>query len=273
MSHSLINGCSADTVPIDDRGLTYGDGLFETMLLEDGVLRFRQRHLLRLQRGAERLALSIDLAVINRDLDQIVSQAGAGRYSVKLLVTRGSSARGYAIDPLAAVRRIVTLGPTPQYPAAYYQQGVSLALCRTPLAIAPHLAGIKHLNRLEQVLARTELSVLEQEGVLLDSEGYVVEGVFSNLFLVVDDELVTPCLDRCGVAGIAREVIMEEAVKVGVKVTERRVILAELMAASALFMTGSLIQVWPVRSFNGGSFDSVAWAERARGWLQRAASV
>lgn len=271
MSHSLINGCSADTIPIDDRGLAYGDGLFETLLLEEGVLRFRRRHLQRLRRGAERLALSIDLAVINRDLDQIVAQAGSGSYCVKLLVTRGSSARGYAIDPQAPVRRIVTLADVPQYPAAYYQQGVSLALCRTPLAIAPHLAGIKHLNRLEQVLARAELSATEQEGVLLDSEGYVVEGVFSNLFLVVGDELLTPRLDRCGVAGITREVIMEQARQAGVKVTERRLMLAELMTADALFMTGSLIQAWPVRCFNGRSFDSVGWADRARGWLQRAA--
>ena len=267
MSHTLINGQFADTIPFDDRGLAYGDGLFETFALQGGNILFRERHLARLQRGARRLMIDLDMAATNAELDLLSAQWGSDRAVLKLIVTRGSSGRGYGIDPLAPARRIVTVATVADYPASYYRSGIELALCQTPLAIAPLLAGIKHLNRLEQVLARAELTARQQEGLLLDSEGWVVEGSFSNLFLVKDHCLLTPLLDRCGVAGIAREVIIEQALAAGIAVLQQRVSLAEVMEADALFMTNSLIEAWPVRQFNGRQFDSVAWAARARQWL------
>ncbi|WP_210395273.1 aminodeoxychorismate lyase [Motiliproteus sediminis] len=267
----LVDGAWVDALPVDDRGLAYGDGVFETIAIIDGKPRWLHRHLERLLRGCERLLIPHDGLAdrLHADIMCLLSQSplmppvGV----VKLIVTRGSSGRGYAVDRSAAPRRIVRLSPAPDYPGSYLTEGVAVRLCQTRLAEQPQLAGIKHLNRLEQVLARMELAANEQEGLLCDYAGRVVEGTCSNLFAHFGACLVTPSLSRSGVAGIAREVVIERARRCGVTVEIDDLTVAQLVEADALVLTNSLIGAWPVAQFHGHRYDSIAAAHTLRDWI------
>jgi 4-amino-4-deoxychorismate lyase len=136
-------------------------------------------------------------------------------------------------------------------PSLTVSEGVDVRLCSTRLSRNPALAGIKHLNRLEQVMARSEWSDAFQEGLMLDTSEQVVEGTMSNLFLVRDDALVTPDLSHCGVAGITRARVMERARAWGVSCQEDSVRVEDLWRADGLFLTNTLIGLWPVRSLEG----------------------
>jgi len=144
----------------------------------------------------------------------------------------------------------------PDYPEEYTQEGVAVRLCETRLSCNPALAGIKHLNRLEQVLARAEWSEETiAEGVMLDTAGRMVEGTMSNLFLVRGGALVTPSLEQCGVAGVMRAQVMESAAALGIPCHVTTVSLEEFSAAEGIFLTNSLFGIWPVRQFEGRTFS------------------
>ncbi|MBF3303434.1 aminodeoxychorismate lyase, partial [Pseudomonas aeruginosa] len=148
-------------------------------------------------------------------------------------------------------RRILSGSPRPAYPERHWQQGVRLFACRTRLAEQPLLAGLKHLNRLEQVLARAEWSDAgHAEGLMLDVHERVVEGVFSNLLLVLDGTLVAPDLWRCGVAGVMRAELLERAEGIGVPLAIRDVSMAELATADEVFLCNSQFGIWPVRALD-----------------------
>ena len=172
-----------------------------------------------------------------------------GYVEAGVFLTRGDSLRGYAADPAGVARRILQGGALPAYPAAHADQGVVLFPCVTRLSEQPLLAGLKHLNRLEQVLARAEWQGAEcAEGLMRDSSGRVIEGVYSNLFLVVDGGLVTADLSRCGVSGVMRAEILQQAQLLGLSVELRDVSFDELLDADEVFLCNSLYGIWPVRA-------------------------
>ncbi len=246
--HSLIDGQPATGIRLDDRALQYGDGLFETCVLRGGRIELLDRHLRRLEWGCERLGMpSPERALLLSELDTLI--AGVAEGLIKVIVTRGSGGRGYQPPTPATPRRILALHPPVVYPAAPARDGVTLYPCRTRLGDQPALAGIKHLNRLEQVLARAEWSdPAMPEGLVRDQQGRPVEGTMSNLFVVRGDALITPDLTRCGVAGIMREQVLELADTRGLVATvEVRDLSAdELSAADEVFVTNSVIRLWPV---------------------------
>jgi len=178
--------------------------------------------------------------------------AGLGEGVAKLMITRGEGLRGYASPPAALPRRILQSSPFPAYPEANGEEGVQLFPCTTRLAEQPLLAGLKHLNRLEQVLARSEWQGGEfAEGLMRDQSGRVIEGVFSNLFIVQEGVLVTADLSRCGVAGVMRAALLDSARAKGLKVEVRDISLEEFFQADEIFLCNSLFGVWPVRSVTG----------------------
>jgi len=245
-----IDGQPGESLPPVDRGLAYGDGLFETLAVRRGRPLLLERHLARLAEGCARLAIPGDLALIRTEL--LAFSAALGEGVAKLLLTRGDGLRGYAPSPSAQPRRILLGSPPPAYPPANAEQGVQLFPCRTRLAEQPRLAGLKHLNRLEQVLARAEWQDAEHaEGLMRDLAGRVIEGVFSNLFLVKDGLLLTADLRRCGVAGVMRAEILALAKRTGISVQVRDIAHAELLAADEVFLCNSLYGIWPVRRFEG----------------------
>jgi 4-amino-4-deoxychorismate lyase len=245
----LIKGQAGDGVSTLDRGLLYGDGVFETIAVENGTPRFWRRHLARLSAGCARLGIEPPTGMqLLDDARQLV--AGVDRGVLKLIVTRGCGGRGYHPADAATPTRIAQLHPWPDYPEHCGRSGVRVRLCRLRLGHAPALAGIKHLNRLEQVLARVEWSdPAIMEGLLLDEAGCLVGGTMSNLFIIRDGVLMTPALDRCGVAGVLRTVVLELAAGLPVPVQVGGLGLDALRVADEVFLTNSLIGIWPVTSF------------------------
>lgn len=247
--HCLINGMPGDLLTVSDRGLHYGDGLFETVAVRNGICEFWDRHMQRLLRGCERLRIPAPDESLLADETARLAQ-DASRAVLKILITRGSGGRGYRVPEPAAPTRILRLTEWPDYPADNATQGIRLRLCTQRLGSNPSLAGLKHLNRLEQVLARLEWDdPVIAEGVVLDHAGNVIEGTFSNVFMVKNGTLITPRLDQCGVAGVLRGEVMELAVLEGIVCEERRLPLAELYTADEMFLTNSLIGIWPVCAF------------------------
>lgn len=245
MGLTWIDGRPADSLPVSDRGLAYGDGLFETVAVRAGRMPLLERHLLRLGEGARRLALPLDPELVRAELLGFAAALGDG--VAKLIVTRGDGLRGYAPPADARCRRILLGSPPPAYPARHREQGIRLFPCTTRLAEQPLLAGLKHLNRLEQVLARAEWQDPAcAEGLMRDLDGRVIEGVFSNLFVVRDDELLTPALQRCGVAGVMRAEILARAAAAGIATRVCDIDYPQLLGADEVFLCNSQYGIWPV---------------------------
>lgn len=245
---SWVDGQPADAIALKNRGLAYGDGLFETVLVKAGQPLLLELHLQRLAEGCKRLAITADQALVRSELCAYAGLMGEG--VLKLILTRGDSQRGYAADPSSNAHRILQANPAASYPQANALEGVKLFPCSTRLAEQPLLAGLKHLNRLEQVLARTEWRDSEHaEGLMLDTSGRLIEGVYSNLFLVKDGALLTADLSRCGVAGVMRAALLEAAASEGIAVRIGDFVLQDLEQADEVFVCNSVYGIWPVRAF------------------------
>jgi 4-amino-4-deoxychorismate lyase len=250
----LVNGKPHDCVPTSDRGLLYGDGVFETIAVKNGQLHFWSEHLRRLQSGCERLGIeSVDEAQLEGECRSLIGPSQQA--VIKVIITRGSGGRGYRLPEQARPTRIIQLHEWPNYPASCTVRGVKTIICRTRLGRNASLAGIKHLNRLEQVLARQEWDdAAIMEGLMLDSDGELVEGTMSNLFMVKDGVLMTPDLQRCGVAGIMRARVLEMAAEHSIAARVQRVELDALLQADEVFVCNSLIGIWPVIGIDEHTF-------------------
>lgn len=245
-----INGEVCDRIPFTDRGLQYGDGVFETLAAANGETLLWERHYARLARGCARLQIACPpTALLAAEVAALAR--GHARAVIKIIVTRGSGARGYR-PTSSAPTRIVSAWPWPRYPAAHWRGGIRLFRCRTTLAIQQLLADIKHLNRLEQVLARAEWGDAYAEGLVADTEGRVIAGTMSNLFAIDGHGgIVTPVLGRCGVLGIMRGCVLETAAALGISTAEAALNWDSITNAAGLFVTNSVIGLWPVAEFNG----------------------
>lgn len=253
-TNCLINGEPGDTIAVSDRGFQYGDGLFETIAVYEGACEFWDRHMQRLLRGCERLCIPApDPEVLKAEAARLVE--GQERAVLKIIITRGTGGRGYQPPLPAQSTRVLQLTDWREHPTSHVDTGVQLRICRQRLSRNPTLAGVKHLNRLEQVLARSEWDAPETaEGLMLDDLGQVIEGTFTNIFLVEDGALITPAVDQCGVAGILRGVIMELAISSDIECRQQPVPRERLLDADELFVTNSLIGLWPVRAVNQQQF-------------------
>lgn len=244
---ALVNGRQTSSVDVADRGFQYGDGVFRTLLVCRGQPLFLSRHLVRLEGDCRRLAIPFpDADVLAREAHFLSKTRPEG--VLKIQITRGSGGRGYRIPEPALPTRVLTIHPSPDYPPAFREEGVAVRICRSRLGINPDLAGVKHMNRLEQILARAEWTDGEiREGLMLDQEGCVIEGTMTNLFWVKDGILSTPKLNRCGVAGVMRALVMESAPDLGRALVERSIPVDALHEADELFLTNSVIGIWPIR--------------------------
>lgn len=257
-SFTLVNGRPGDSLSVHDRGLAYGDGLFDTLLVKQGRPQFFELHLARLLSDCRRLGLPLDSAQLALDFERIFAAASElPRASVKTLISRGVGLRGYAMPAAPQPSRVLTLSPLPE-PAP--SRALNLMLCDTRLGRNNRLAGIKHLNRLENVLARSEWRAADiDEGLLLDSAGLLVEGTMSNIFWLAQGRLFTPRLSRCGVAGVMRQLIIERlAPGLGLAVRQGDFTLADLYPAEEVFMCNSLMGIRPVAKI--GCHHKTAWA-------------
>lgn len=246
----LINGQSTDQLDAQDRGLHYGDGLFTSARIHAGAPALWEQHWRRLREGCERLNIPAPpRAVLDDEVRRVC--AGMERGVLKIIVTRGSGGRGYKAPEIPVPTRVIRAYPWPDYPPAWWSEGVVARVCSTRLGSAPALAGIKHLNRLEHVLARSEWNdVRIAEGLLLDEASHVIEGVSANVFAVRAGILCTPDLTRCGVRGVMRETILELARKQGIETCVAPLTRCDVEQADEIFFTNSVIGLWPVRQLN-----------------------
>jgi 4-amino-4-deoxychorismate lyase len=250
-----INGRKNTTIDCRDRGLQYGDGVFETMRVRRGQVRLLDYHLERLYGGCRQLKIAGPSArALRRELVRIAALRSEG--ILKLIVTRGaSSRRGYRPTGAERCTRILALHPLPRAVVAEdATTPVRVRLCATPLGLNPRLAGLKTLNRLESVVARAEWSDARiWEGLMRDVDENIVCGTMSNLFLKRGSSLMTPVLDRCGVAGVMRRWILEAAGELRLSPVERRIRWQDLCEADEVFMSNAVVGIRSVKLIEHGA--------------------
>lgn len=256
----LVNGQRSDTVSALDRGLAYGDGVFRTLRTHAGQPLWWPDQYAKLAADCAALALACpDEAELLAEVSRV---AETGQGVVKIMLTRGSGARGYAPQQVQACTRIVLAAPLPPHALPNAAVEVTARWCTLRLARQPRLAGIKHLNRLENVLARSEWDdPAIFEGLLCDDSGVVIGGVMSNLFWVKEGELFTPDLSRCGVAGVARTRLLRAAMRRGIRTHIERSLPDAILAADEVMICNSVIGVRRVARLDDVSWSPAGWTD------------
>ena len=250
---TIVNGQLSPRLDVRDRGLAYGDGLFETIAVSQGQVQLWQPHRQRLISGMLTLGLVADetgalqlMKSVVKDMQAAYSLFGLPEGVIKIIVTRGNGGRGYAAPSAPAPLRIVSMMPCPLARSHLARQGVCVQICQHRWSSNVALAGIKHLNRLDQVMARKEWNDANvHEGIMLNQAGLVASGVMSNIFIELDGVLVTPKLDECGIHGTMAQTVSAIAQNCGISLIQREVTLETLVNADAVFFTNSLNGIWP----------------------------
>jgi 4-amino-4-deoxychorismate lyase len=235
----LINGAQQSKISIFNRNIQFGDGLFETCVVENKKILFWVNHFARLNRGCEQLKISkVDESVWLSDVKKALSLCSYDRCVVKLILSRGDSLRGYGFkDDIKPVRAVIVS----ELQKVTFNNSFSLEYCQSGYDSNPKLAGIKHCNRLEQVLARAGLK--SDEGIMLDENHNVISVTQGNIYAIHDNTLITPKLDKCGVEGTRRAVILDLAKLLGIKVKVDTLSIKELGQADEVFISNSIIGI------------------------------
>jgi 4-amino-4-deoxychorismate lyase len=264
-----IDGVEGNAVSADDRGLQYGDGIFETILVRDGVPRFIAFHRERMRRGLTQLGIQFPAA---QELDAEIARVAAMAPPLailKIIITRGTARRGYAPPAQVVARRIVSLWPTTPLPDEVIATGAILNVARLRVPQPSPFAGLKHLNRLENVMAAADApGGAGFEALMLDTSERVVSATASNVFLVKDGALLTPRVDRVGVNGVMRQVVLREAPRLGVATREQDLYLDDVASADAMFITNARIGVVPVLRVREHVFGMSEFVKRLRAAIE-----
>jgi 4-amino-4-deoxychorismate lyase len=252
----LINGQPGDKISVHDRGLLYGQSLFETIAIADGKACLVAEHLQRLQSSAQTLGLPVELDLVADDINTLAS--GQQKAVIRVTLTMGAGGRGYLNPSDPQPQRIASLHEFPQHPIENWREGINLGLSSIRLGLQPALAGLKHGNRLEQILARSQWPDNCSEALLLDQSGNVVEATQSNIFIIKNNILSTPNLELAGVAGVMRGFVLANANKVGVQAELVSLSLSDIEQADAVFLCNSVIGLWPVKQFQEQQYSDFA---------------
>jgi len=258
----LVNGEPTTSVAVADRGLQFGDGLFESVRVIDGQARYWDSHMQRLARGCERLRLPIPGAqVLAKDRDRLIRDEPNG--VLKILWTAGPGGRGYTRALPLFPTRVMIRYPLPMLPKSWCELGLTLRFCDIRLGINPGLAGIKHLNRLEQVLAAAESNdPAIHEGLLMDTQDRVIEGIISNVFVIKNNVVYTPSLANCGVEGIMREHVLEALPALGLQAHIGDLTKDDCLTADEMFVCNSVRGILPVACLESRRFQQRAVTQR-----------
>ncbi|MCG9711663.1 aminodeoxychorismate lyase [Shewanella insulae] len=253
-----VNGQQEDSVSAFDRGLAYGDGLFATMRCRGTEVLFLESHLLRLAQGANRLGLPLPEAALTEQIAKACEQ-GAKQFSqdycLKVLISRGTGGRGYMPPQTPAPTCVLSLHEIPAHYLQWQAGGIKLQVSQVTLGQQPLLAGMKHLNRLEQVLIRThQLDVGFDDWLVCDTAGNIIEASMANLFFIKGGTIVTPSLEQAGVAGVMREQLLLWFVLAGFNLEVRRVSLEELAHFDHVLACNSLFGAVAVNGIAEHSF-------------------
>lgn len=263
----LINGDMQARLAANDRGLSYGDGVFRTMQMRRGKVKNWSLHYEKIANDCIQLALNCpDKLLFEKDISQLLARQNG---VIKLMVTRGVGTRGYAPTIAAAVTRISMWSALPSHPENTSDAGIRARWCQLRLGRQPRLAGIKHLNRLENVLARAEWQDTDiLEGLLLDEAANVICGTMSNLFIIKGRQLYTPDLSACGVAGVTRDRILAGAGSLGLTAKITQLSIADVLAADEVMVVNSVIGVWQIRALAEKCWEAGHFVPLIRAYLE-----
>jgi 4-amino-4-deoxychorismate lyase len=264
----LVNGVAQDAVSARDRGLAYGDGVFRTLRLRAGKPLLWARHYRKLAHDCAALGIACpESTLLQRELRAAANDDPDG--VARITVTRGAGERGYAPPAKPVPTRMVAVAPAPERPPHWTTEGVLVRLCAMRSTFQPRLAGLKHLNRLDSVLARAEWTDPGiAEGLLLDHRGEVVGGTMTNVFAVERGVLVTPDLTGGGVAGVQRERVLEYAAQETMPARIEPVSLTRLLAADEVFLVNSVIGLWPVIAIDDRRWQRGVLTAQVAAWLR-----
>lgn len=272
----LINGEFGDQVSALDRACLYGQSVFETIAVVHGKPALLDRHLFRLEKGCNALSIPLNINDIEKDLYNLLhdirlasSESMLDARVVRVTVTMGQGGRGYANPVSPSPTCIISDHDYPKHPSELYRNGIELGISDVTLAHQPLLAGIKHGNRLEQVIARSRWQSHWHEALLLDGAGNVVEGTQSNVIILKDGRVLTPRLDQCGVNGVMKNWVLEHLKDTGFSCEAVRLSVADIIDADEVIMTNSVIGVWPVKQFESRRFEEFSIATRLSKRLQQ----
>jgi 4-amino-4-deoxychorismate lyase len=248
MTHVLVNGAAGTEVPTHDRGLLYGDGVFRTLRVSQGVPIWWADHMAKLAVDCTRIGIECPPdPLLSAEVREVA--AGQNACVIRITVTAGIGGRGYRRDPALRPTRIVSRHPLPDGADSWARDGVRVRVCDLRLSDQPRLAGVKNLNRLENVLARAEWDGPEfDEGLMLDVRGHVVEATSANVFMAKSGVLYTPRLNHCGVAGVTRDRVLGACETLEIEVRVEDVALAQLMESDGAFLTNSVTGLVPVNA-------------------------
>lgn len=265
MLECLVNGEISSFVSVGNRGLNYGDGLFETLLIKNGHPLWWQAHMDRLGIGCQRLGLNMpQQAMLLREVK--TASAGLNSAVIKIVLTRQGQARGYGFDTDSDCDRIISAHTMPDHLREAVLQGRRTRICDLRLAIQPALGGIKHLNRLEQVLATAEdFQEGVSEGILLDQNDNVISAISANIFIVMEQRLLTPRLDQCGVRGVFRSQIL---VAFKSRCEQRRIQPDFLREAHEVFICNSVRGIVPITRVDAWEYAIGPVTRELQSWYQ-----
>jgi 4-amino-4-deoxychorismate lyase len=245
---SLVNGQQVELISIRDRGFQYGDGCFETIRLISNIPILWSEHQARLRRACKLLDLAVDFELLLSEMSQLLELNSEKDAVLKITVTRGESGRGYAPDNSGPCTRVLQLT---SYSPPNTDLGAKVVLCQHRLSSNTLLAGIKHLNRLDQVIASAQIPEGFDEGLCMDEQGNIIEACKSNLLIAIGNELISPELGNCGVEGIMLNHLIEKFETLGKVVNRRKISRLELLGADEILLCNSVFGVWPVVKIEG----------------------
>ncbi|MGK9171679.1 aminodeoxychorismate lyase [Yokenella regensburgei] len=253
----LINGLEQDVLSARDRAVQFGDGCFTTARVEKGCIHLLNEHLARLQQACDALFITFtDWDVLEQEMRHLATRQGVG--VLKVILSRGSGGRGYSARTCLSPSRILSVSPAPAQYARWREEGITLSLSPVRLGRNPLLAGVKHLNRLEQVLIRRYLEQTDRdEALVLDSDGWVTECCAANIFWRKGCEIFTPRVDQAGVNGIMRQHCLQQLASSGYGVNEVNMRADALKSADEVMVCNALMPIVPVRQW-----DEKVWTSR-----------
>ena len=251
-----VNGKISKTIDIQDRSVQYGDGVFETIAVYDKKPEFWIDHFKRLKKGCKILKIKCPSEkFLKKEIKKFFTKLKLKKFILKIIISRGKGGRGYKLPETMKPVRILGMYKWPNYPKKNISEGVNLNICKTKLSQQPSLSGIKHLNKLEQIIARSEwTNKFISESIMLDNKNNVVEGTMSNIFGIKNNNFIVPEIKFAGIHGIMRKIIIDILKRKKEKYLIKEINIQSFLKMDEIFICNSIFGVWPVIKIKNKKF-------------------
>jgi len=256
---------SATPISSSDRAFNYGDGVFTTLLINEHKVELLPYHISRLEHDAAAIKLNIDIYALEaaiaeqvKAIESASSENASPKYVLKVHVSGGQAGRGYARseDSEALIR--FSQHPYPVHYDSLANEGVAVICAQTRLAIQPLLAGVKHMNRLEQVLVKHEVDDAgANDAIVCDTQDNIIEASAGNVFFYLNEQWYTPSLKGSGVNGVVRQCLIDSLLDDNCALNVGEYDPSYLRNASAVVITNALMGVMPVRQIRMPDFSFI----------------